>query len=492
MYNNQFVLFSLQDKLEGQPTFASPRINAFLDMVVSFIFLLLVSICCFLGFPISIPWIVFFVLAFIIETFMLVLLLVDVCCGAGKASLGRLSKVFSSWAPRHVIGAVLACLPVIGAYSNFSCKLFDSQPGSDLFYCVLVVVCLLHFCNFTMLSSYMKSTLATLAGAILLILLGVGVCKDKPSSVFNETVTYAPSTENGNIAVTGGQVDDVEAIFYGEHPLRFEIILNMALLLLLIWFLNREFEVSYRLSYHGNMQAAVDARRIKTEKEQADWLLHNIIPEHVSEVLKKTSKYCKNHQDVGVIFAKVVNFDEFYDESFEGGREYLRVLNELIGDMEDLFDDPRFKDVEKIKTIGSCLMAASGLNPLTRNQNKDPKAHLYALLEFSMELLKKLDQFNLEIFNFDFEMSIGFNFGPITSGVIGSTKLLYDIWGDTVNVSSRMYSTGVSGRIQVTGDVAKAMEDKFEFEYRGEVFVKGKGDLKTYLLVKKKDNATWE
>ena len=55
-----------------------------------------------------------------------------------------------------------------------------------------------------------------------------------------------------------------------------------------------------------------------------------------------------------------------------------------------------------------------------------------------------------------------------------------------------MYSTGVSGRIQVTGDVAKAMEDKFEFEYRGEVFVKGKGDLKTYLLVKKKDNATWE
>ncbi len=461
-------------------------------MVVSFIFLILVSICCFLGFPISVPWIVVFTIAFIIETFMLILLLVDVCCGVGQVSLGRLSKVFSAWIPRHVIGAILACLPVIGAYSNFSCDVFDSQPSSDLFYCLLVVVCLLHFCNFTMLSSYMKSTLATVAGAILLILLGVGVCKDSLSSG-NTTVTYGPpASQNGAIDVTEKPSSSTEAIFYGEHPLRFEIILDMALLLLLVWFLNREFEVSYRLSYHGNMQAMIDARQIQTEKEQADWLLHNIIPEHVSEVLKKTSKYCKNHQDVGVIFAKVVNFDEFYDESFEGGREYLRVLNELIGDMEDLFDDPQFKDVEKIKTIGSCLMAASGLNPATRNQNKDPKAHLYALLEFSVELLKKLDQFNLEIFNFDFEMSIGFNFGPITSGVIGSTKLLYDIWGDTVNVSSRMYSTGVSGRIQVTGDVAKAMEDMFDFEYRGEVFVKGKGELKTYLLVKKKEGVNWE
>ncbi len=328
----------------------------------------------------------------------------------------------------------------------------------------------------------MKSTLATVAGSVLLILLGIGVCKD--SADLN-------STPNAGDDVTESPMSDVELVFHGKHQLRFEIILNMALLLLLVWFLNREFEVSYRLSYHGNMQAAVDARKIQTEKEQADWLLHNIIPEHVSEVLKKTSKYCKNHQDVGVIFAKVVNFDEFYDESFEGGREYLRVLNELIGDMEDLFDDPKFKDVEKIKTIGSCLMAASGLNPATRNQNADPNAHLYALLDFSIELLKKLEQFNMEIFNFDFEMSIGFNFGPITSGVIGSTKLLYDIWGDTVNVSSRMYSTGVSGRIQVTGDVAKAMEEKFDFEYRGEVFVKGKGDLKTYLLVKKKDGATW-
>lgn len=78
-------------------------------------------------------------------------------------------------------------------------------------------------------------------------------------------------------------------------------------------------------------------------KEQADWLLHNIIPKHVSEVVKRTSKYSKNHKDIGVIFATIVNFNEFYDEGFEGGREYLRVLNELVSDYEDLLDKDEFK-----------------------------------------------------------------------------------------------------------------------------------------------------
>ena len=193
-----------------------------------------------------------------------------------------------------------------------------------------------------------------------------------------------------------------------------------------------------------------------------------------------------------MLFAKVINYDDFYDESFEGGREYLRVLNELMGDFEDLFDIPRYKDVEKIKTIGSCLMASSGLNPETRKRNKDPNAHLYHLMDFASDLLKKLEQFNAEIFNFDFEMAIGYNFGDVTSGVIGTTKLLYDIWGDTVNISSRMYSTGLAGKIQVTEDTANKLSEKFEFEYRGQIFVKGKGDMKTYILAKKKDGATWD
>jgi adenylate cyclase 9 len=276
------------------------------------------------------------------------------------------------------------------------------------------------------------------------------------------------------------------------NTMKHEIILNIVLFLFLVWFLNREFEISYRLCFHGDQQALKDRIVMQREKEQADWLLHNIIPEHIADIIKKTSKYCENHKDVGVIFASVTNFDHFYEQSFEGGKEYLRVLNELVGDFEELFDDPRYKDIEKIKTIGSCLMAASGLNPNTRKLNKDPYSHLYALMDFSIDLLDKLEQFNAEIFNFDFKMKIGYNTGPVTSGVIGTTKLLYDIWGDTVNISSRMYSTGVEGRIQVTEDTADKLSEKWEFAYRGKIFVKGKGDMSTYLLVKKKPNATWE
>lgn len=336
-----------------------------------------------------------------------------------------------------------------------------------------------------MLSSWLRASLAFLAGIVLLILLGIGICSQDQTIDMIEPEN-STSTTNDTAAMLA------PAVFSGHHSLQYEIILNISLLLLLILFLTREFEISYRLSFHGDIQAALDRKTMQQEKEQADWLLHNIIPEHVSDVLKKTSQYCKNHKDVGVIFAKVVNYDDFYDESFEGGKEYLRVLNEMIGDFEDLFDNPKYKDVEKIKTIGSCLMAASGLNPATRNQNKDRNAHLYALMDFAIEMLKKLEQFNSEIFNFDFEMAIGFNYGEVTAGVIGTTKLLYDIWGDTVNVSSRMYSTGVHGKIQVTEDCAKKLEPMFDFEYRGQTYVKGKGDLNTYILVGKKPGAQWE
>jgi adenylate cyclase 9 len=266
----------------------------------------------------------------------------------------------------------------------------------------------------------------------------------------------------------------------------------MLLLVVLIGFLNRESEISYRLNYHGDAQAWQYKQIMQENKDQADWLLHNIIPPHVSEVVRKTSKYSKNHKDVGVIFAAIVNFNEIYDESFEGGREFLRVLNELVSDYEELLDDKRFKDVEKIKTISSTFMAASGLNETSRAQNKHPYAHLYALMEFCTELHKSIRRFNDSIFNFDFILNIGYNYGEVTAGVIGTTKLLYDIWGDTVNISSRMYSTGVSERTQVPEATSKLLGDKMEFEYRGEISVKGKGMMQTYLFTKIKDGAHWE
>uniref|UniRef100_A0A3B3XT35 adenylate cyclase n=1 Tax=Poecilia mexicana TaxID=48701 RepID=A0A3B3XT35_9TELE len=164
-----------------------------------------------------------------------------------------------------------------------------------------------------------------------------------------------------------------------------------------------------------------------------------------------------------------------------------RVLNELIGDFDELLRKPEFRSVEKIKTIGSTYMAASGLNVQQTGDDEDesPHAHLRALFDFALEMMGVLDDFNKNMLGFGFKLRIGFNHGPLTAGVIGTTKLLYDIWGDTVNIASRMDSTGVECRVQVSEEshaVLSAMG--LEFDYRGTVNVKGKGQMRTFLYPK--------
>jgi adenylate cyclase 9 len=475
---------------ETQLTLAMPRYSGLCDVIISFLFFLLVIVCCFVGFSIRVLWVIICIVGITFEAVLLLPMFSDVCLAHSRIRSSLIRRL-SGWYPRHLFGIIVTSLPSVAAYSAMSCAMFGRIDSSDQFYCLLVVTTLLHYCNFTMLSSWMKSVLATGAGLVLLILIGIGFCKQPVAGSCggldcNTTTVMTVNATSGYNASNWGN-----EIFSGNTPLQYEIILDVALLLLLVWFLNREIEISYRLCYHGDVQAASDRQKIQFEKEQADWLLHNIVPEHVAHLLKTHEVYSENHKNVGIIFAKICNFDDFYDEAYEGGKEYLRVLNELMGDFEELFDSPKYKDVEKIKTIGACLMAASGLNTLTRQQNNDPIAHLYALMDFSLDLLKKLDQFNKDMLSFKFEMEIGYNFGNVTAGVVGTTKLLYDIWGDAVNVASRMYSTGVHGRIQVTKATAELLSEKFDFEHRGSVFVKGKGDLETYLVVRKKDGAAW-
>lgn len=209
--------------------------------------------------------------------------------------------------------------------------------------------------------------------------------------------------------------------------------------------------------------------------------------QHVSLFPQVTQSYSKNHDSVGVIFASIVNFSEFYEESYEGGKECYRVLNELIGDFDELLRKQEFKSVEKIKTIGATYMAASGLNvkQLAENDDVSLHSHLRALFNFALEMMGVLDDFNKNMLGFGFKLRIGFNHGPLTAGVIGTTKLLYDIWGDTVNIASRMDSTGVECRVQVSEEshaVLSAMG--LEFDYRGTVNVKGKGQMRTFLYPK--------
>ena len=506
---NKFTLFFHKSKLERayrnnyfdsmEQGVASPRYHAVIEMVLSLMVFLFISVSSFLVFDGGQVFVVVFAVSLVLQLLVVLGVGLDLLLGCAKRarSQWREEPRDVPWKVYNGIGVLVGMLPVITAYANLSCGLVLEDEGQDRFLCFCIIVSLLNFCNFSMLCSMVKSIVATGVGLVLLILLNVSFC-DFSSSI-TMTTAAAPNTTtvttgvNTTVLPPPPPVADISShLFSAESPLRFEIILDVLLVLLLIWFLNREFEISYRLSFHGSAQAESDTQNVQENKERADWLLHNIIPEHVSDIVKRTHKYSKNHKDVGVIFATIINFNEFYDEGFEGGREYLRVLNELVSDYEVLLDEQRFKDVEKIKTISSCFMAASGLNEASRNSNKHPNAHLFALLDFSVELQNVVQRFNENIFNFNFVLNVGYNFGEVTAGVIGTTKLLYDIWGDTVNIASRMYSTGKPDRIQVPESTLVKLEEMFEFEYRGEIFVKGKGDMKTYLYSRKRPDAHWE
>nr|CAD2194186.1 unnamed protein product [Meloidogyne enterolobii] len=148
------------------------------------------------------------------------------------------------------------------------------------------------------------------------------------------------------------------------------------------------------MSFYGDVQARRDTAKMQLVRDQADWLLNNIIPPHAVESLKTNTKYSENHKLTAVMFASITNWHEMYEETYEGGREFIRVLNEVIGDFDELLDRSEFTHVEKIKTIGPCYMAASGLNPDRRRLSLHPYEHLYQLMEFAIAVQNALAFFN--------------------------------------------------------------------------------------------------
>uniref|UniRef100_A0A8C4ZUF9 adenylate cyclase n=1 Tax=Gadus morhua TaxID=8049 RepID=A0A8C4ZUF9_GADMO len=449
-------------------TFTSPTFSSFLDMLLCCWVFLALSLACFLrplvsgqG-PSALPLASTAVLA-LLELLALMAFYLDCVLSCTR----YLMRTVSCWWPRHLIGAVLVSLPALAVFVHVTCNMHLSIQFT-MFTCCAVIIAIIQYCNFCHLSYWMRSALATLVGSALVALHAT------PAIVYLKT----PANFSVNC-------------FHLARPdlLGPEACVAFSLLLLLVWFLNREFEVSYRLHYHGNVEADQHRIKIQNMRDQADWLLRNIIPIHVAEQLKVTQSYSKNHDDVAVIFASIVNFSEFYEESYEGGKECYRVLNELIGDFDELLRKPAFGNIEKIKTIGASYMAASGLNTQQCADTAHPQAHLRALFEFALEMMRVVDDFNKNMLGFGFKLRIGFNHGPLTAGVIGTTKLLYDIWGDTVNIASRMDTTGVECRVQVSEEsycVLSGME--YDFDYRGTVNVKGKGQMKTFLYPKSSES----
>ncbi|RVE60332.1 hypothetical protein OJAV_G00179860 [Oryzias javanicus] len=208
----------------------------------------------------------------------------------------------------------------------------------------------------------------------------------------------------------------------------------------------------------------------------------------MGKTVQSQDLYSKLYNCVCVMFASVPDFKDFYNESSANndGLECLRFLNEIISDFDELLLKPKFSSVEKIKTIGSTYMAAAGLAHSDAGEDKKGQdmshSHVRSMVEFAISLMGKLENINTHSFN-SFKLRIGINHGPVIAGVIGARKPQYDIWGNTVNVASRMESTGVLDKIQVTEETREVVENiGYSVTLRGLVKVKGKGELTTYFV----------
>ncbi|NWH67207.1 ADCY1 cyclase, partial [Geococcyx californianus] len=258
---------------------------------------------------------------------------------------------------------------------------------------------------------------------------------------------------------------------------------------------SRQVDLKLRLDYLWAVQAEEerdDMERVKLDNKR---ILFNLLPAHVAQHFlmsnpRNMDLYYQSYSQVGVMFASIPNFNDFYIE-LDGnnmGVECLRLLNEIIADFDELMDKECYKDIEKIKTIGSTYMAAVGLVPTSGTKaKKSIYSHLSTLADFAIEMFDVLDEINYQSYN-DFVLRVGINVGPVVAGVIGARRPQYDIWGNTVNVASRMDSTGVQGKIQVTEEVQRILKRcSYEFVCRGKVSVKGKGEMLTYFLEGKAD-----
>ncbi|XP_076330017.1 adenylate cyclase type 1-like [Tachypleus tridentatus] len=259
----------------------------------------------------------------------------------------------------------------------------------------------------------------------------------------------------------------------------------------------RQVEWAARLDFLWNTQAYEEKCEMHELQNSNSRILFNLLPPHVathfldSQFRSNTDLYHQSYSKVGVMFATIPNFHEFYIElnANNQGVECLRLLNEIIVDFDELLDEDRFCMIDKIKTIGSTYMAAVGLIPeyyISEDDYIKGAQCLSTLVELVFAMKERLANINQNSYN-NFMLRVGLSVGPVVAGVIGAKKPQYDIWGNTVNVASRMDSTGLPNHTQVTEEVFQVLKNyPYIFQCRGRVNIKGKGEMTTYFLMDKK------
>ena len=211
---------------------------------------------------------------------------------------------------------------------------------------------------------------------------------------------------------------------------------------------------------------------LEEANQKSEKLLLNILPRSIAQELtdKPNEIIAKQYPEVSVLFADLVGFTRL--SSGFNAREIVRMLNKIFCRFDGVLTE---YGVEKIKTIGDAYMVAAGLS-----ETVDPSC-AERMIRLAERMYQEMNDFN-KTSAIELQMRIGINSGNVVAGVIGKTKFIYDIWGDTVNVASRMESTGKAGKIHVTDHVYEMTKDIFNYGAPEEIEVKGKGLMKTYFL----------
>lgn len=348
---------------------------------------------------------------------------------------------------------------------------------------------------------------------------------DNPSSATTMRMTPDERADDGRLPIRMQRVDGQA----GNRPPRLALVAAFLLVFLLVILVYaHQVEQNKRRDFLWRHKALEDQDRMALMRDCNKFIFFNLLPPHVASYFLEQrldrshmDLYHKSYDRIGVLFATISNFSDFYSEvqGNNHGLECLRLLNEIICDFDTILDDERFLAVDKIKTIGSTYMAAIGLFPelelpagsIESQQGHDNESalsdanerpdddqadrrarrqevarYLQILVRFVIEMKARLQDINEHSYN-SFKLRVGINLGPVTAGVVGATKPLYDIWGNTVNVASRMETTAETNKIQITEEVYQILSEfnqdaAFKFTCRGSINVKGKGYMTTYYL----------
>lgn len=212
-------------------------------------------------------------------------------------------------------------------------------------------------------------------------------------------------------------------------------------------------------------------RQLEAANQQNLELLLNILPEPIADRIRAgEGLIADRHEDVSLLFADIVGFTQM--SSAMDPEELVRLLDQVFGVFDALVDA---SELEKVKTIGDAYMIVGGM-PIWRPD------HLGRMADLAIDIAQAVNH-NDAAARLGVKFRIGIHTGSVVAGVVGKRRSIYDVWGDTVNLASRMESTGVAGRIQVSGAVEERLRDRYRLESRGIVDIKGKGPMETFFLL---------